>query len=260
MSARVVCAFAHPDDDTYGVGGTMALLGDRVELTVVLASSGEAGEIADPSLATRETLGAVREAEDRASWAALGLAPDLRFLRYPDGRVADVPPEDLVGALVEVLLEVRPSVVVTFGPDGITGHPDHVAVGRAATEAFHVARRALGEGPERLLYTVLSEERVAGLREALRARGVDPLDPLQPLAPRGVPTARVGVVVDCSPVLQRKVEALRCHRTQGELEDLPYELWPVVLGREEFEIAFPERPPGAPVLRDVLEGIPGAGR
>lgn len=259
MSARICCLFAHPDDDTYGVGGTMAGLADRrQELTVVLATSGEAGEIADPILATRETLGAVREAEDRASWAALGLEPDLRFLRCPDGRVADVPPEDLVGAFVQILLEVRPHLVVTFGPDGITGHPDHIAVGRAATEAFHVARRQASEGLERLLYTVLSEERLAGLNEALRARGMDPLDPLQPLVPRGVPTERIGVVVDCSEVLPRKVEALRCHRTQGELQDLPYELWPAVLGREEFEIAWPERLAGARVLQDVLEGLGNA--
>lgn len=259
MSVRICCLFAHPDDDTYGVGGAMATLADRdLALTVVLATSGEAGEIADPSLAVRETLGAVREAEDRASWAALGLEPDLRFLRYPDGHVSDVPPEDLVGAFVEVLLEARPRVVVTFGPDGITGHPDHIAVGRAATEAFHVARGQSREGFERLLYTVLSEDRLAGLNEALRARGLDPLDPLQPLVPRGVPAERVGVIVDSTPVLQRKVDALRCHRTQGELEDLPYELWPAVLGREEFEIAWPERPAGSRVLRDVLEGLRSA--
>lgn len=259
MSVRVACLFAHPDDDTYGVGGTLAgLAGADLELTVVLATSGEAGEIADPSLATRETLGAVREAEDRAAWAALGLEPDLRFLRYPDGRVADVPVEDLVGAFVAILIEVRPHLVVTFGPDGITGHPDHIAVGRAATEAFHVARGQTSEGFERLLYTVLSEDRLAGLNEALRARGVDPLDPLQPLVPSGVPAERIGVAVDCSGVLSRKVEALRCHRTQGELEDLPYELWPVVLGREEFEIAWPKRPPGARVLHDVLEGLGSA--
>jgi LmbE family N-acetylglucosaminyl deacetylase len=259
VSARICCLFAHPDDDTYGVGGTLArLAGPELELTVVLATSGEAGEIADPSLATRETLGAVREAEDRASWAALGVQPDLRFLRYPDGRVADVPPEDLVGAFVAILLERRPHVVVTFGPDGITGHPDHVAVGKAATEAFHVARAQAPDGFARLLYTVLSAERVDALNRALRARGVEPPDPLQPFVPRGVPTERIGVVVDCSEVLQRKVEALRRHRTQGELEDLPYELWPVVLGREEFEIAWPARSAGARVLRDVLEGLPDA--
>ncbi len=252
---RIACLFAHPDDDTYGVGGTLARhAGSGVEVGVVLATSGEAGEIADASLATRETLGAVREREARASWRALGLEPDLRFLRYPDGGLPDVPSEALVAALVAVLLELRPEVVVTFGPDGVTGHPDHVAIGRAATEAFRVARARSDSGFARLLYTVLSDVRLAALNERLRARGLDPPDDRQPLVPRGVPVGRIGVSVDCSAVLERKVEALRCHRTQGELEDLPFDLWPLVLGREEFEIAWPAARRAAP-LADVFEAL-----
>ena len=69
---RVACVFAHPDDDTYGVGGSLALHAeDELELTVILATSGDAGRIADASLATRQTLASVREAEDLASWLAL---------------------------------------------------------------------------------------------------------------------------------------------------------------------------------------------
>ena len=83
---RVACVFAHPDDDTYGVAGSLALhANDELQLTVIMATSGGAGRIADPSLATRETLGRVREAEDVASWRALGFDPDVRFLRHPDG-------------------------------------------------------------------------------------------------------------------------------------------------------------------------------
>ncbi|MGH2580476.1 MAG: hypothetical protein ACRDHK_04895, partial [Actinomycetota bacterium] len=68
----------------------------------------------------------------------------------------------------------------------------------------------------------------------------------------------IAVAVDCSPVYQRKLEALRQHKTQGELEDVPYELWPEVLDREAFVMAWPERVPGDPVLSDVFEGLPGA--
>ena len=259
MTPRIACLFAHPDDDTYGVSGALALhAGGALEITVGLTTSGEAGQIADPSLASRQTLGAVREAEDRASWSALGLQADLRFLRYPDGGVAEVPREDLVAAYLDLLLEIRPDVVVTFGPDGVTGHPDHVAVGAAATEAFHVARARSGSGLRRLLYTALSESRLSALNEQLRARGLEPLDPTQPLVPRGVPDRAIGVSVDCADVFDRKVEALRCHRTQGEMEDIPYDLWPEVLGREEFQIAWPEaeRPAVPVVLRDVFEGLP----
>lgn len=258
MTGRIACVFAHPDDDTYGVGGTLAMhLEGDLELTVILATSGEAGRIYDPSLATRETLGAVREGEDRAAWRTLGVEPELRFLRYPDGGVADVPPEDLAAAFLEALLEARPRVVVTFGPDGVTGHTDHVAVGAAATQAFHAARASGAEGFDRLLYTALLASRLERLNELLRHRGMDPIDPTEPFQPRGVPDETIGVVVDCSSVYERKLEALREHRTQGELEGVPFDLWPEILGTESFVLAFPERAAGEPVLRDPFEGLEG---
>ncbi len=256
---RIACIFAHPDDDTYSVGGSLALhAGADLEVTVVMTTSGESGQIVDPSLATRETLGAVREAEDRASWAALGLEPTIHVLRYPDGGVANVPREDLVAAYVEILLAAEPDVVVTFGPDGITGHPDHIAVGAAATEAFHAARSQAERGPGRLLFCVLSEDRLAALDEALRARGMEAMDPAQPLRPRGVPDRTIGVSVDVAGAFDRKVEALRCHRTQGEMQDIPFDLWRTVLGREEFQIAWPPTGDDARVLRDVFEEMPRA--
>jgi LmbE family N-acetylglucosaminyl deacetylase len=256
VTRRIACIVAHPDDDTYGVGGSLALhAGQDLELTVLMTTSGEAGLIADPSLATRETLGRVREAEDAAAWRALGLEPDLRFLRYPDGAVAEVAREELVAAFLQVLLEARPEVVVTFGPDGITGHEDHVAVGAAATEAFHAARSSPGEGFARLLHCALPRSRIDRLNHLLRGRGMDPIDPSQPFQPRGVPDEAIGVLVDCSAVSERKLEALREHRTQGELEDVPYDLWPEILDSEAFVLAFPERTPGEPVLRDLFEGL-----
>jgi hypothetical protein len=87
---------------------------------------------------------------------------------------------------------------------------------------------------------------------------MEPMDPTQPLTPRGVPDDHFGVVVDCGSVYARKLEALRRHRTQGELEDIPYELWPQVLGVEAFLMAWPERSADAPVLSDIFEGLPRA--
>ncbi len=261
MTRRLACVFAHPDDDTYAVGGTIALQADQdPTVTVIMTTSGDAGRIADPSLATRETLGRVREAEDRASWRALGIEPDIRFLRHRDGALANIPVDQLVAEYLNLLLMTRPEVVVTFGPDGVTGHEDHIAVGAAATEAFHAAREAAGgDGFRRLLYVALRQSRLDSFNEVLRERGMDPLDPTQPFMPRGVPDASIGVSVDCSAAFRLKVEALRCHRTQGEMEDLPYDLWPEVLGLEEFVQAWPERESEAPALAGVFEGIPDPG-
>jgi LmbE family N-acetylglucosaminyl deacetylase len=255
---RVACVFAHPDDDTYGVAGSLALhANDELQLTVIMATSGGAGRIADPSLATRETLGRVREAEDVASWRALGFDPDVRFLRHPDGGLARIPREQLVLEVRDLLEETAPEVVVTFGPDGITGHEDHVAIGAVATEAFQATRTSSGgRAFSRLLHNVVPQSSLDRLNELFRERGLEPMDPTQPFMPRGVPDRTIGVRVDCSSVYERKLEAIRCHKTQAELEDVPFDLWPEMLSTETFAVAWPERRPRDPVLGDLFEGLP----
>lgn len=256
MTKRLAAVFAHPDDDTYGVGGTAARHAGDLEVTVILATSGEAGQIADPSLATRETLGPVREAEDRASWGELGVTATHHFLRYPDGGLDRAPRDELAARIAELLVETRPQVVVTFGPEGVTGHEDHVAICHAATDAFHVARAGVGEDAlARLLYVGFPRGRLDRFGEMLRERGMDPPEPAEPFRPRGVPDESIAVSVDCSAVYQRKLEALRKHKTQGEMEDVPFDLWPLVLGSEDFVQVWPERGPGEPVLSDVFGGL-----
>jgi LmbE family N-acetylglucosaminyl deacetylase len=255
-SARsVACIFAHPDDDTYAVAGSLALhAGTGLEITVILATSGDAGRIADPSLATRENLSRVREAEDLAAWRALGLEPDVRFLRHPDGRLAEIPREELVAEIGSTLRPAPPEVVVTFGPDGITGHADHVAIGEAATEAFRAARSS-GDDDEpfrSLLHTAIPASTLDRLNEGLRERGLEPIDSTQPFMPRGIPDEEIGVRVDCSDAYERKLEALRCHRTQAEMQDVPFDLWPELLGTEAFVVAWPSRTAAGPVSTDLL--------
>ena len=259
MTRRVAVVFAHPDDDTYGAGASLALhAGEDLEVTAIMTTSGEAGLIADETLASRETLGEVREAEDRAAWAALGLEPDLHFLHNPDGGVADLPREQLVATFLAILEPAWPQVVITFGPDGVTAHEDHVAVGAAATAAFQAARAAGADGFDRLLHVGLMRSRLDRMNALLLERGLEPIDESAPFQPRGLPDDRFGVVVDGASVYERKLAALRAHRTQAELQDLPVDLWPEIVSTEAFAIAFHERDPGAPVLHDVFEGLPGA--
>jgi LmbE family N-acetylglucosaminyl deacetylase len=253
---RLAGLFAHPDDDSFGIGGTCAMHADDLKLLVVYATSGDAGRIADASLATRETLGTVREREAAAAYGALGVEADLRFLQYADGHVADAPHEELVERFAAALVAFRPDVVVTFGPDGVTGHADHVEAGRAATDAFHRSRADLGDdGPRRLLHVAIPQAELDGLGEELRQRGIEPPDPNEPFQPRGIPDASIGVRVDCSAVYKRKLDALREHRTQAQdLEEFPQDLWPEILSHESFAIAWPEGEAGD-VLSDVFEGL-----
>ncbi len=133
MSRRLAAIVAHPDDDTWGVAGTVALHAEDPAFRFVLVhvTSGEAGQIAEGSGATPETLGAIREEEDRRSWVVLGRVPDRHeWFHLPDHAVEDQPYEDLVERIAVVLRAERPDVV------------DHLRPGR-----HHGASRPHHRGP-----------------------------------------------------------------------------------------------------------------
>jgi LmbE family N-acetylglucosaminyl deacetylase len=263
MAVRLAGVYAHPDDDTYGLAATLALEGpDRVEYALVVATSGEAGLISDPALATRDTLARVREAEERAALAVVGFADaPIHFLRYPDGGLKGVPRQEVVDRIAEILRAFRPHVVATFGPEGITRHDDHVSVSQAATEAFHGARADVGD--ERVLralyYSAMPRSSIEALWRGLRARGVEVGDPEGPFMPRGVPDETIAVRVDGSRVVKRKIEAIRAHRTQQvELEYLPQDLQPELLAHEWFVQAWPPSEGRTEPVRDSLfDGVEG---
>jgi LmbE family N-acetylglucosaminyl deacetylase len=242
---RLLGVFAHPDDDAYGIGGTLALERDRLEPTVILATSGGAGEISDPALATPENLAEVREGEERAALAALGWpeAP-VHFLRYPDGRLKDVDSAELEERLVGLMAQIRPHVVVTFGPEGITKHDDHITIGQAATDAFHRARAAAGgeagDAFRRLYYNAIPRTDIDAFWRALREAGVDIGDPEGPFMPRGVPDETVAVRVDCSPVMGTKLAGIMAHATQwNEFGLMPPDMQRRFLSEECFVQAWP---------------------
>ena len=144
----LVCVVAHPDDDAHAVAGSVALHAEEADFRFVLvhATHGELGDIREGFPATRETLAAVRQAEDEAAWRALGRVPDRHeWLGLPDGRVSSLPFNDVVAMVERILVEEQPAVVATFGPDGISGHPDHVTIGGRPTRLL--PESAVGEGP-----------------------------------------------------------------------------------------------------------------
>ena len=260
MTGTFAAVMAHPDDDTFGVAGTVALHADEPGFRFILihATSGEAGMISDPTLATRETLGPVREEEDRRSWVALGRAPDRHeWLRYPDHGLADVPFDELVDRVAGILRDERPDVVTTFGPDGVTGHPDHITIGQATTEAFHRLRREGVDGFRRLIRVAIAASAIDEWNEKLVASGREPIDPTQLYQPRGVADETLGLDVDTSGVAPRVVEALREHRSQAaDLEErFSDDEQLQVASRERGLIAWPPWQPGDPVVRDAFEGL-----
>jgi LmbE family N-acetylglucosaminyl deacetylase len=137
--ARVLGVFAHPDDETVCAGGLLARYAARgAETMVVSATRGEAGQIRDENVGSRQTIAAVREAELRQASARLGVT-QVRCLDYRDGTLADADFAGLVGDVAQVVREFRPDVVISFGPDGGYGHPDHIAISAATTAACEQA-------------------------------------------------------------------------------------------------------------------------
>lgn len=134
MTRRLCAVFAHPDDESFGPAGTLARYAEEgVEITLVTATSGEAGEVHNVPTAP-ENLAALRERELREAMNALGVQ-DIRLLHLPDGRLADRM-DDLYQAVVGALREIRPQVIITEDIQGITGHPDHIAVTQTVVRAF----------------------------------------------------------------------------------------------------------------------------
>jgi LmbE family N-acetylglucosaminyl deacetylase len=139
-AVRVVGIFAHPDDESVCAGGTLARYSSAgADVRVVSLTRGGAGQIRDAAVATRATLPAVRECELRRAGHELGLA-ETRCLDLEDGTLDRVDPEELVAIATSLLEELQPDVVITFGTDGFSGHPDHAAVGAAVTAACFACR------------------------------------------------------------------------------------------------------------------------
>ncbi|TME09941.1 MAG: cyclic nucleotide-binding domain-containing protein [Chloroflexi bacterium] len=132
---RILGVFAHPDDESFCAGGTLArYVASGAEVMVVSATRGEAGQIRSAGVATRRTLGQVREQELYLACQRLGVQHTV-CLDYGDGMLQEVDQDILIGGIVEIIRSFRPDVVITFGPDGGYGHPDHIAISAATTAA-----------------------------------------------------------------------------------------------------------------------------
>jgi LmbE family N-acetylglucosaminyl deacetylase len=154
MLGDVLAIWAHPDDETYLAGGLLAALRDLGRRVVCVTAT--RGEAADPTAGPdeRAAMAAVRTAELEAALGTLGVE-EHHWLDYPDGGCADLDPAGPVEQLAALLNRVRPDTVVTFGPDGFTGHPDHRTV--SAWTDLALARARPGA---RVLHPVAPEQPV----------------------------------------------------------------------------------------------------
>jgi LmbE family N-acetylglucosaminyl deacetylase len=254
---RLAAVFAHPDDDAYTLSGSILRREGDIDVTIVLLTSGGNGPIWEP-VATRATLAGVREREE-ASWAASVGAPDahIEFLRYTDWHLPEAPFEEAVERVRAILQDAAPHVVVTFAPDGMTRHHDHIRAGEIGTEAFTRARSSSRpDAFQRLYHAVLRRSTMDEYYRAVAERGLPFGDQDTFLNPVSVPDETIAVDVDVTDLYERKVAAISQHRSQiGELERLPRDLRPMHLAHECFVQAWPDREAGAVVRGDLFDGV-----
>lgn len=188
MASRVLVVFPHPDDETFGCGGTIALLAKSGQVSYVCATMGQMGRnMGKPFFATRESLPRIREAELEEACKAIGIQ-HLVKLGLRDKTIEFEEPDALIDRIEGIIKEVRPSLVLTHYP-GYAVHPDH---------------NALGEMTIRAVDRISPEERPTVWAHAFARDCLDVLGPPD-------------IVNDISAVADMKLAAIRAHRSQSEL-------------------------------------------
>jgi LmbE family N-acetylglucosaminyl deacetylase len=279
---KLLAVLAHPDDETFGMGGTLALYARRgAAVHLVCATRGEVGDVDPRLLEGFQSVGDRREHELRCAAEHLRLA-GVHFLGYRDSgmpgspdnthpeALAAAPLDEVAAKVVHYIRMLRPQVVLTFDPIGGYRHPDHIAVHRATVRAFHAAgdpQAFLGEfppyQPHKLYFHTFSRRFMALAVRLMPLFGQDPrhfgrnkdID-LVSLAGENFP---VHARIDYREVEAAKEAATACHASQltmGSPRGLLAWAFRRGSGIETFMRAFPEPHPG---LRetDLFSGING---
>lgn len=275
----LLAVLAHPDDETFGTGGTLALYAARgVAVHLLCATRGEVGTVEPEKMAGFATIGDLRQHELECAAGHLGLQ-GVHFLGYRDSgmpgsadnrhpqALAAAPIERVAGEVAAWIRRLKPQVVITFDPIGGYHHPDHIAIHRATVAAFDLAAQAAADGTpghpsDKLYFSTFHRPWLRTGIRLLRWFGGDPqhwgrnndID-LEAIAASEFP---VHARIDIRPVADRKSRASACHASQL----MPR---PGLIGRflfrfsESVEVYMRSRPPAPAGLRerDLFEGIPG---
>ena len=268
MSRHTLLAvFAHPDDEAFGTGGTLARYAAQgVRVRLICATRGESGKLTDPDQDASRGIAALREDELKEACRALGLEPPVVLGYHDSGRqertqhhnpkaLMNVDEGEIELELRKHIRELEPTLLLTFDPHGVYGHIDHVKIHRATSAAFWSADGVTSAPPKRLFYTVLASERMQAMQET---RGRSPLSELDP-GVYGVKEDTFAAVIDVSRFKEQKEAAVRAHRSQtgpqSSFADMPEEMWREMFLKETFTLGGLRGSfPGMPV-DDLFAGL-----
>jgi LmbE family N-acetylglucosaminyl deacetylase len=262
---KLMCILAHPDDESLGMGGTLArYASEGIETFLLTATRGEKGWFGDekeyPGV---EALGKIRESELRCAGDALGIR-EVHFLDYTDGDLDQAPHAEAVSRIVLHLRRVRPDVVITFAPDGAYGHPDHIAICQFTTSAIVCsADPGYTDSPgsphrvSKLYYMAWPRSKWDAYQSVfgdlvMHVDGVDR---------RAIPWTdwSVTTIIDTIEHWPTVWKAVSCHRSQltayGHLEHLPENHHKGLWGSQEYYRVFSLVNGGRMPETDIFEGL-----
>ena len=267
---RLMCVLAHPDDESLGTGGTLAkYASEGIGTYLLMATRGERGRYG-PGLEFPgfDAVGKTREAELLAAAKELGIR-EVKFLNYRDGDLDQADPVEAVGRIAIHLRRVRPHVVITFGPEGAYGHPDHIAISQFTTAAVVSAANPISGQSEtlpthavahcvsKLYYIAWTRDKWAAYQSAFRdlKTRVDGVErQVVPWPDWGITT-----LIDTHSYWASVWRAVSCHKTQlalySQLEHLPEEHHKAVWGSQEYYRVFSLVNGGRKREQDLFEGL-----
>lgn len=264
---KLLAVLAHPDDESMGMGGTLAKYSaEGLETHLVCASRGEAGWFGpDEQNPGPQRLGQIRAGELQNAVETLGMT-SLAFLDYLDGHVDEADPARIIGKIAAHIRRIQPQVVVTFPPDGNYGHPDHIAIGQFTNAAILCAVDPAYKDPENLaphrvskLYYMVDGEEFVNLVTPIVGEITFPVGSQM----RGevawkewMITTRIEMAEHCRTAWR----AIQCHKSQmpslGALADMDDEAALSILAKQgAFYRAFSLVNGGRKVETDLFEGI-----
>lgn len=269
MKKRLLAVLAHPDDESFGLGGTLAKYANEgVEVHICIATDGAAGSVEKGFEDARERLAEIRAEELKTAVSILG--GTLHTLNYRDSGYLNDPAnehpdafiqadlEEAICKVVRLIRQIRPQVVITHDETGGYLHPDHIQCWRITTPAFYAAADAsqypdAGEPfqPDRLYYSAFSSRWLRLFRLLARLRGQNPkkmgrnkdID----MTSLGMDPSKIHATIDYRPYWDLKVEASRAHASQGGgnfARRLPVWIQKRWLASESFMREYPKVPLG----------------
>ncbi|MBV6430261.1 MAG: Mycothiol S-conjugate amidase [Bryobacteraceae bacterium] len=267
---KLLAVLAHPDDESLGFGGTLAkYAAENIETYLVTATRGERGRFGAVRSTNIEETGRVREAELRAAAAVLGVK-EVSILGYPDGAVDQVDPMTAIHDILSHIRRIRPDVVLTFGPDGAYGHPDHIAISQFTTAAIMCAadvRYPLNRDSET---AALAPHRVAKLHclawrndkwEAYQAAFRKLTSIVDGVSRQAAPWPDWAVTTEIDTASYWPIvwKAVCCHQTQmsiyERLESLGEEQQKLLWGSQQFYRLYSTVNGGRKLETDLFEGL-----